>query len=110
MYEVFVTEHAKKNLAALKKHGKQTLLQIRRVLAELAHDPYGQTSELHAPLHAYRSLHVGRFRAVVQIHEKQVRVYVVAVGWHESGSRDDIYQQLGRAILSGAIKIEAGGE
>ncbi len=106
MYQVLLTENATRHLAKLKKHGKKTLLQIRGVLRDLQADPYGITQELHAPLQGYRSLHVGRFRAVVRIVDTQVRVYVVGVGWHESGSRDDIYRQVHRALLAGAIKLD----
>jgi mRNA-degrading endonuclease RelE of RelBE toxin-antitoxin system len=105
MYNVFLTDHAKQNLTKLKKHGKRTLEQLRSVLGELARDPHAMTQEFHAPLQGYRSLHVGRFRAVIKIVEKEVRVYVVGIGWHESGSREDIYQQIHRALLSGAIKF-----
>ena len=64
------------------------------------------TQALHAPLQAYRSLHCGRFRVIVKIVDHQVKiVYVMAVGWHESGSREDVYQSLQRAIRMGIIKM-----
>lgn len=105
MYEVVLTEFAAKQLKKMKKHGRETLLQLQRVLGELKSDPYGMTTELHTPLHEYRSLHSGRFRAVVKIRDKEVRVYVVGVGWHESGSRDDVYARITRALISGAISL-----
>jgi mRNA-degrading endonuclease RelE of RelBE toxin-antitoxin system len=107
MYTVIVTASAKKNLSSLRKFGKETLKQIRRVLGGLEGDPYGMTHPLSAPLNAYRSLHVGRFRAVIKIVDKEVRVYVMAVGWHTSGSRDDIYQQFQRALKMGLIQAES---
>ena len=108
MYEVLLTDHAKKNLAELKRFGKKTLRQLHSLLADLRNDPYGMTQPLHAPLKAYRSLHCGRFRVVIKIVDSQVKiVYVMAIGWHESGSRDDIYQSLQRAIHMGIIKIPA---
>ena len=105
MYEVVLTDLATKNLKKLKKHGRETLLQIQRVLLELEKDPYGMTTELRSPLHEYRSLHVGRFRAVVKIVDRDVVVYILGVGWHESGSRDDIYAKITRAIEAGAILL-----
>src|ERR1035437_1000064 len=106
MYKVYLTDHAKQNLVKLKKYGKRTLEQLHRVLAELAGNPYAITHELHAPLQGYRSLHVGRFRSIIKIVDKEVRVYIVGIGWHESGSREAIYQQVHRAILPGAIKLQ----
>src|SRR4051812_10039739 len=100
MFQVLLTDNARQNLVKLKKYGKRTLTQLHEVLAELAVDPYAITQELQAPLQGYRSLHSGRFRAVVKIVDKEVRVYVVGIGWHESGSRDDIYQQIRRALAS----------
>src|SRR4051812_18004612 len=105
MYEVVITDYARKHLKKLKKYGQETLLQIRRVLAELEADPIGMTTPLHSPLNEYRSLHSGRFRAVIKIVDKEVRVYVIGVGWHESGSREDIYARIHRAIIAGAISI-----
>ena len=106
MYEVLLTEHARKNLAELKRYGKKTLRQLHGLLGELRTDPYGMTQPLHAPLQGYRSLHSGRFRAILKIVDHQVKiVYVMGVGWHEGGSRDDIYQSLQRAIETGIIKI-----
>jgi mRNA-degrading endonuclease RelE of RelBE toxin-antitoxin system len=111
MYEVVITQHAKRNLAELKRHGKAILKQLHGVLENLKSDPYGTTQELHAPLQGYRSLHSGRFRAIVRIVEKKVHVvYVVGVGWHESGSRNDVYAQVERAIRAGVIKLTPPSE
>ena len=108
MYEVLLTEHAQKNLAELKRYGKKTLRQLHGLLAGLRTDPHGMTQPLRAPLQAYRSLHSGRFRAIIKIVHAQVKiVYVMGVGWYESGSRDDIYESLRRAVHMGIIKIPA---
>ena len=104
MYRVIVTAHAKENLSLLRKHGKGTLMQIRQVLGDLASDPYGMTQPLSAPLNGLRSLHMGRFRAIIKIVDRDVLVYVVAVGWHTSGSRQDIYQEVHRALKLGLIE------
>lgn len=106
MYSVFVTDFALKNLQKLKRHGKENLRQIHRLLAELKTDPYGMTQELHAPLQGFRSLHSGRFRAVIRIVDQKLYVYIVGIGWHESGDRDDIYQVVQRALASGVIKLD----
>jgi mRNA-degrading endonuclease RelE of RelBE toxin-antitoxin system len=106
MYEVLLTDHAKKNLAEMKRYGKKTLRQLQAILGELRTDPYGMTQPLHAPLQAYRSLHSGRFRAILKIVDHQVKiVYVMGVGWHESGSREDIYPSLRRALEMGLLKL-----
>lgn len=81
-------------------------MQIRRVLGDLEGDPYGMTQQLSAPLNGLRSLHVGRFRAIIKIVDKEVLVYVLAVGWHTSGSRQDIYQKVHRALQSGLIWVK----
>ena len=106
MYKVIVTAFAKENLSSLRKHGKDSLMQIRRVLGDLEGDPHGMTQPLSAPLNGYRSLHVGRFRAIIKIVDAQVLVYVMAVGWHKSGSRDDIYQKIHPVLEMGLIQVK----
>ena len=105
VYRVLLTDHAKRNLRDLKRHGRKSMLQIQAALEELQRDPFGLTQELQSPLAGYRSLHVGRFRAVIRIEQAKVLVYILAVGWHESGSRDDIYQEVLRALRGGALRL-----
>jgi mRNA-degrading endonuclease RelE of RelBE toxin-antitoxin system len=106
-YEVVITESAKLMLKDLKRHGKGTLEQLKRVIMGLATNPEGQTTELRAELKGFRSLHVGRFRIIIKIVEHEVKVYVVGVGWHESGDRDDVYQLVSALIKRGRITLSS---
>lgn len=105
LYKVVMTDTAKAMLRDLKRHGKGTIEQLKRVVLGLENNPQGQTTELRAELKGYRSLHVGRFRIIVKIMEKEVLVYVVGVGWHESGDREDVYQLVTSLVKRGRITL-----
>src|SRR5438309_8231317 len=101
-YQVFITLTCKKTLKAIKKkRGVEAVQQIQELILDLAVDPEQKTQPLTGMLKGFRSLHSGRFRVVIRISERTVRVYVVGAGWHASGERDDIYQVLSRMIESG---------
>jgi len=106
-YAIKITGPAKSGLKRLaKKLGKPLFLQLKAAIDDLKFDPELKTQELGKPLSAFRSLHVGRSRVVVRISDVTVTVFVVAAGWHESGDRDDVYQQVIRAIESGSLDVD----
>lgn len=105
VYKVRITLRAEKQLKKLaKKLGKPLFGQFRSAIEGLERDPLGQTQVLGGRLRRYRSLHVGRCRAVVRIDNTSVTVYVIASDWHEAGDRNDVYEKLMRQI------DEGGGE
>ena len=108
-YTVAITPFAAKGLRKLsKKLGKTLFHQLNEAISGLKENPQGKTQELGGPLAAYRSLHVSRVRVVVKIVDVTVTVYVVAAGWHEADSRDDIYEQLTRALDEGVDLVPPG--
>lgn len=103
-YEVALTSTAIDMLRDIKRtRGKQTYEQLREAILDLAESPVEKTKPLTGLLRAFRSLHLGRFRVVVRVSDAEVRVYVVGVGWHASGDRDDIYQVLQRMASEGRL-------
>jgi mRNA-degrading endonuclease RelE of RelBE toxin-antitoxin system len=103
-YEVFITQTCKKTLKAIKKkRGEEAVRQVQALILDLAINPEQKTQPLTGMLKGFRSLHAGRFRIVIRINDRIVRVYVVGAGWHASGERDDIYQVLSRMLESGEI-------
>lgn len=103
-YTVVITKPAEEMLGELRRFGKPGLMQIRAAIEALAVDPVRKTQPLQNELRGLRSLHVGRFRIIVEIVDRCVTVYVVAVGWHESGHREDVYRHVLRLIRSGRIR------
>ena len=103
-YEVFITGTAAAHLRRIgKKRGRGALEQLHALIGDLTEDPESKTQALRGALSGFRSLHGGRFHVIIRISGRAVRVYVVAVGWHESGSRDDVYAALERAVRRGGI-------
>lgn len=80
---------------------------MQATLADLAIDPLAKTEPLRGRLKGLRSRHVGRFRIVVKVSSRRVVVWVIGLGWHTSGDRDDIYAVLARAIERGIIDPKA---
>src|SRR5205085_11814453 len=84
-YQVVITATGERTLKdLLKKRGHQAIEQVRVVIQGLEEDPEQKTQPLTGMLAGFRSLHSGRFRIVIRIVHKQVRVYIVGVGWHAS--------------------------
>lgn len=103
-YEVLITETAAASLREIgRTRGRAALKQLRAVIEALAVDPEKQTEPLRGPLKGLRSKHTGRFRVIVRVAQRTVRVYVVYAGWHQSGSRADIYAAVERAVKAGMI-------
>jgi mRNA-degrading endonuclease RelE of RelBE toxin-antitoxin system len=90
-----------------RRRGRAAVEQLRAVILDLRHDPEQQTQPLTGALHGLRSLHSGRFRVVVKVVRRTVRVYVVGVGWHASGDRVDVYQVVRRLIERGRIDADS---
>ncbi len=105
-YRIEIRPAAVKGLERLaKKLGRNHFAKLREAIQELSTDPYGKTQELYGGLSDFRSLHWSRCRVVVKISDTTVCVYVVAAGWHTSGDRDDVYQQVLRALEDGDVGI-----
>lgn len=103
-YEVRMTASAEKMLKGLqRKRGRQAIETLRSIIMDLADSPLEKTQPLTGALRGLRSLHSGRFRIVVRVVERTVQVFVVGIGWHSSGDRDDIYQVLQRLARSGRL-------
>lgn len=103
-YRVVITATAEKMLKAVKKQrGRAAVEQLRELVLTLRTGPELKTEPLTGMLRGFRSLHSGRFRIVVRIVDRTITVYVVGVGWHASGERDDIYQLLQRLVERGSL-------
>ena len=106
-YKIRFTKTAKRDLGELcKKLGKRHFKQVWDAIQDLESEPESKTHELAKPLEGLRSLHVSRSRVIVKIANECITVYVIAAGWHESGARSDVYQELHRRVESGAINLD----
>lgn len=103
-YQIKIRSRAKQGLKRLRKRlGKSKFQSLRQAIDNLKHDPESQTQELYGALAEFRSLHFGRVRIVIKLSNRLVTVYVVAAGWHTSGDRDDVYQEMLRALERGIV-------
>lgn len=106
-YRVRLVREAKEMLRKIgKKFGKNTYESLRDLIQELEFNPEQRGEALSGQLHGLYSLHYSRFRVIYRIHEGSAVVLVLAAGWHESGSRKDIYRILERMVESGILDIE----
>lgn len=109
-HKVELTAHAERDLRGLaKRRPAAEIRQLQAALEDLAFDPLTKTEPLRGKLKGLRSRHAGRFRIVVKVSSRRVVVWVVGLGWHTSGDRDDIYAVLARAIERGIIDPDALG-
>jgi len=107
-YRVRIAESAKTDLRRIgKKYGKKTYEVIRDLIQSLEFEPDKKGEPLTGPLRGLFSLHYSRFRIIYRIANDELVVFVVATGFHSSGSRKDIYKLLERAIESGSLDFEA---
>ena len=105
-YRVLLTDEAKDMLRRLgKKYGKKTYQVLRDLIRGLAVEPEKKGIELRAPLSGFYSLHYSRFRIIYMIEDDVAKVLVVGAGFHESGSRKDVYQVIERLVKSGVIVL-----
>ena len=110
LYRVRIAESAKDDLRRIgRKHGKKTYEIIRELIKGLEFDADKKGEPLQGSLRSLYSLHYSRFRIIYQVDGDVFTVVVVAVGWHESGSRSDVYKLIERAIEDGRLVIRKGG-
>ncbi len=106
-YLVRIGREAKEMLRKIgKKFGKKTYEALRDLIFELEFSPEQKGEALTGELHGLHSLHYSRFRVIYRIHNNEALVVVLAAGWHESGSRKDIYRILERLVESGVIDLD----
>lgn len=104
-YRVVLTRTAIDMLRRIKRQrGRQTYEQLKSVVMELASNPLQRTQPLTGLLRECRSFHSGRFRIVLRVRDAALEVWVVGVGWHTSGDRDDVYRVLERLAASGRLQ------
>lgn len=106
IYVVRITKTAQEMLRRLgKKYGRKTYASLRSLILNLESEPDKKGEALKPPLAGLHSLHYSRFRVIYRINRGVAEVITVAVGHHESGSRDDIYEIVQRLVRSGIIDI-----
>ena len=93
-----------------KKFGKKTYEALRDLIRELERSPEQKGEMLTGELYGLYSLHYSRFRVIYRNHDGAAEVIVLAAGWHESGSRRDIYRILERMVKSGFLDLEDTAE
>ena len=107
VYTVRITDTADRMLLKIrKKYGKKTYTSLRVLILDLESEPDKKGEALKPPLAGLHSLHYSRFRVIFRINQGVAEVITVAVGHHETGSRDDIYEVVQRLVRSGIIDIE----
>ena len=107
-YRVRLTDEATKMLRSIgRKYGKKTYEILRDLIRDLESEPQKKGFALRGKLAGFWSLHYSRFRVIYRIDDGRIRVVVVGAGYHESGSRRDIYAVLERLSDSGLIDINA---
>lgn len=89
-----------------KKYGAKTYGILRDLIRELEISPEQRGEPLRGQLKGLWSLHHSRFRVIYYIDHGECVVVVVAAGYHESGSRRDIYKVIKRLVQSGQIDIK----
>ncbi len=103
-YAVSITDEAARMLRRLrKKYGAATYDTLRDLILDLKTDPDKKGEPLRDKLAGLWSLHYSRFRIIYRIIDGRAEVIVVAAGFHESASRDDIYEVVERMIVSGRV-------
>lgn len=105
-YRVKLTDEATDMLRAIgRKYGKKTYEILRDLIRDLEFEPKKKGSALCGKLAGFWSLHYSRFRVIYKIDDGRIRVLVVGAGFHETGSRRDIYRILERLADTGMIEI-----
>lgn len=103
-YRVRIANRAKRDLRQIgKKYGRNTYETVRDLILGLEIDPGKKGEPLRARLRGLHSLHYSRFRIIYHISDNEFVVIVVGAGYHESGSRSDIYRSIERLIESGEL-------
>src|SRR5687767_14369565 len=103
-HRVVISESAKQMLRSIgKKYGKRVYETLRDLILALEFEPEKKGQPLRGKLHGLYSLHYSRYRVVYKIENDHPVVLVIGAGWHESGSRADIYQVIERLIQAGEV-------
>ena len=107
-YRVFLSESAKQMLRKIgEKYGKKVYEILRDLIFALEVEPEKKGQPLGGGLRGLYSLHYSRYRVIYKIQRDECVVLIVGAGWHESGSRADIYQVIERMIESGEIRPDS---
>ena len=106
-YRVQITETAKRMLRRIgKRYGKKVYGILRDQIADLEFNPKQKGQALRPPLEGLYSRHYSRYRVIYTVRDDAALVVAVAVGYHASGERRDIYAIVERLVASGAISRE----
>ena len=107
-HRVRVTESAKDSLRRIRKrYGAKTYETVRDLIRDLESEPAKKGEPLQGVLRGLYSRHYSRFRIVYHIDKGELIVVVVGAGFHEKGSRKDIYALLERAMRTGRLVIQS---
>lgn len=109
-FRVRLTASAKDDLRRIgKRYGKKSYETIRDLICDLEFDPDRKGEPLQGRLSGFYSRHYSRFRIIYKIDKGEPVVVVVGTGYHEAGSRTDIYKLIERLVDSGTLIIQEKG-
>ncbi|MBZ8182789.1 type II toxin-antitoxin system RelE family toxin [Oscillatoria salina] len=97
-YEIEIIPLAIKLLAKIKDQREQKLL--RKKIEKLKQEPEKQGKPLTGQFKGYRSVRaVGqRYRIIYRIDKNRIIVVIIGVGMRQEGSRQDVYEVVGRLL------------
>jgi mRNA-degrading endonuclease RelE of RelBE toxin-antitoxin system len=93
-----------------KRYGGKTYEILRDLIRDMKFEPEKKGERLSGPLRGLFSRHYSRFRIIYQVDSGEFVVLVVGCGFHETGSRKDVYKLIERAIEAGTIVIRSATE
>jgi len=98
-YEIRIPEVARKSLDEIRAKDKPTFARVLKKIKELAQNPIHPASKpLQGVLQGVRSLRVGRYRVLYEIHDNEVYILLLYVGIRKNKDNDDVYQIFMRYI------------
>lgn len=114
-FRVKLTDVAKDDLRRIRrKYGQKTYDTLKDLICDLEFEPTKKGEPLRGVLSGLYSRHYSRFRIVYQVRQEHFEVITISCGFHETGSRSDIYEALTRMIESGkfddALRRRGRGE
>ncbi len=110
-FRVRLTASAKDDLRRLgKRYGRKTYETVRDLIQDLEFEPGQKGEPLRGALRGFYSRHYSRFRIIYRIDGTEFVVLVVGAGYHESGSRNDIYKAIEKMLGSGKLQIRRESE
>ena len=105
-FRVRMTDEAINMLRHIRKrYGNKTYEVLRDLILGLEVTPEQKGEPLRGVLKGLFSLHYSRFRVIYRIRQDRLVVLVLGAGFHESGSRRDIYR-----VIEGIVKRGLLGE